>query len=179
MSNGDCFGYIVSDGKVFEPTTQTNVSLPSRCVGATGDCMSFGIDVGGDFLIGYHLSPRTSGIKYRQLISAGPWLVSGGAVHPGIGGGGEIAPRTTVGFDRAGNLLLVEFDGAEAQRDGTTLLQTAELLLELGLLEAMNLDGGGSSVSWSSRHGVLDKPTCHDTNRDVCQRTVTTITCLK
>jgi len=183
MSNGNCFGYIVSDGKTLSlenRSNASNVSLPNHCVASfNSDCMSFGILDNGLFVIGYGLNPARTNLRFRQLISAGPWLVRDGRVHPSIGKGGEIAPRTTIGFDRAGNLLIVQFDGAEVQRLGTTVWQSARMLVELGLVQAMNLDGGGSSVSWSSTHGIVDRPTCTDTETKICERAVTTITCLK
>lgn len=57
-------------------------------------------------------------------------------------------PRTAVGFDPAGNLLwLVVVDGRQLPRSaGMSLEELTELFLALGAVEALNLDGGGSSV---------------------------------
>lgn len=57
-------------------------------------------------------------------------------------------PRTAVGFDPAGNTLwLVVVDGRQLPRSaGMSLAELAELFLALGAVEALNLDGGGSSV---------------------------------
>jgi len=57
------------------------------------------------------------------------------------------APRTAVGVTREGKLLLVVIDGRQPGFSiGATLWETARLLLDLGAVDALNLDGGGSST---------------------------------
>ncbi len=60
----------------------------------------------------------------------------------------ERHPRTAVGFDADGGALwLVVVDGRrEGYSEGMSLLELADLLLALGVDEALNLDGGGSST---------------------------------
>lgn len=57
-------------------------------------------------------------------------------------------PRTAIGIGRGGRrLLLVVVDGRRPGHSvGMTLPELADLMLELGATEAMNLDGGGSSA---------------------------------
>lgn len=57
-------------------------------------------------------------------------------------------PRTAVGFDPSANLLwIVVVDGRQPGHSvGMTLPELVELLERLGVTEALNLDGGGSSV---------------------------------
>ena len=57
-------------------------------------------------------------------------------------------PRTAVGLDRAGRRLwLVVVDGRRpGYSDGMTLPELADLLEDLGVTDAVNLDGGGSTV---------------------------------
>lgn len=57
-------------------------------------------------------------------------------------------PRTAVGLARNGQrLLLVVIDGRQPDYSlGTTLRETAEIMLALGARDAINLDGGGSSA---------------------------------
>ncbi|MDQ3643266.1 MAG: phosphodiester glycosidase family protein, partial [Actinomycetota bacterium] len=54
-------------------------------------------------------------------------------------------PRTVVGITPSGEMLLVTADGRGASA-GLTLLEAARLLAGLGAVEAMNLDGGGSTT---------------------------------
>jgi exopolysaccharide biosynthesis protein len=57
-------------------------------------------------------------------------------------------PRTAVGFDATGRrLLLVTVDGRQPGHSvGMTLQELAALMRGLGAVEALNLDGGGSTA---------------------------------
>ena len=55
-------------------------------------------------------------------------------------------PRTAMGYTKSGDLIIMAIQGRmKGIAVGTTLGETAALLLELGCYEAINLDGGGSS----------------------------------
>ncbi|MGZ4196197.1 MAG: phosphodiester glycosidase family protein [Solirubrobacteraceae bacterium] len=53
--------------------------------------------------------------------------------------------RTIAGIDRRGRLLLVTADGIPGVSEGLTLTEEAHLMRSLGAVDAMNLDGGGST----------------------------------
>lgn len=56
-------------------------------------------------------------------------------------------PRTLVGWNPAGERLLVTVDGRQPGTSvGMTLAEAADLLLALGATEGLNLDGGGSTT---------------------------------
>lgn len=57
-------------------------------------------------------------------------------------------PRSAVGLSRDGSLLyLVAVDGRQpGYSDGTSLVETADLLISLGAYDGLNLDGGGSTA---------------------------------
>jgi exopolysaccharide biosynthesis protein len=57
-----------------------------------------------------------------------------------------VAARTAIGLTAAGHLLLFTVDGGQAGSPGMTSTQEAETLLGLGVLNAINLDGGSSST---------------------------------
>ncbi len=59
----------------------------------------------------------------------------------------EMHPRTAVGIDRDTNsVLLLVIDGRQSFSRGYTMVELANLMLELGAEDALNLDGGGSST---------------------------------
>ena len=60
--------------------------------------------------------------------------------------------RTAVGYTAAGDLLLV----VVAEANGLTLPALADLFVDLGAVEALNLDGGGSSALWAGGVGLVD-----------------------
>ncbi|HCA87096.1 MAG TPA: hypothetical protein DEQ61_17425, partial [Streptomyces sp.] len=56
-------------------------------------------------------------------------------------------PRTLLGVDARGRLLLVTSAGRQpGYSDGLGLNEAARLMKSLGAVDAMNLDGGGSSA---------------------------------
>lgn len=56
-------------------------------------------------------------------------------------------PRTLVGWNPAGEKLLVTVDGRQPETSvGMTLAEAADLLLALGATDGINLDGGGSTT---------------------------------
>lgn len=54
-------------------------------------------------------------------------------------------PRTAMGYTKDGKLIILAIQGRMKNAIGATLTEMAEILLELGCVEALNLDGGGSS----------------------------------
>ena len=99
------------------------------------------------------LSPRP-GFAPEFVIGGGPRLVEGGrpaaAANPGIYPEGFAAarhPRTAAGVRADGRILLVTVDGRQpAKSVGMTIAELTSLLLELGAVEAVNMDGGGSTA---------------------------------
>lgn len=72
--------------------------------------------------------------------------------------GGSRAPRTMIGWNAAGDLLLVTIDGRQQGRAyGMTLLEAADLMHRLGAVEALNLDGGGSTT-FVKKGKVVNRP---------------------
>ena len=55
-------------------------------------------------------------------------------------------PRTCMGYTKDGRLIIMVIEGRHPGiAEGATLTQEAQLLKDLGCVEALNLDGGGSS----------------------------------
>lgn len=55
-------------------------------------------------------------------------------------------PRSAIGTTKKGEIVLFTVDGRQADSVGTTLMETAQVADSLGLRQAMNLDGGGSTT---------------------------------
>jgi hypothetical protein len=58
-------------------------------------------------------------------------------------------PRTAAGVRRSGEIILLVVDGRTTISAGVTLHQLASLLFDLGAVDGLELDGGGSSAMWS------------------------------
>ena len=102
---------------------------------------------------GDHLSLRsraTSPVGLRpNVLGGGPLLLQGGRLvingtAEGFSAGflQQGAPRTVIGSDGR-QLWLITLQGVDGP--GPTLLETAQLLLQQGLIDALNLDGGSST----------------------------------
>ncbi len=91
-----------------------------------------------------------------DAVGGGPVLVEGSRQRitweeevffgSGIGTPEMRNPRTAVGYTADGEVLLLVVDGRQAASRGASLIELAEILLDLGAVEAVNLDGGGSST---------------------------------
>ena len=108
-----------------------------------------------------------------HALSGGPALISDGAVMITVDeevffGSSipEIHPRSAIGLTDSGEVLLLVVDGRQAASRGVDLSELAAILLELGAVEALNLDGGGSSALVVD--GVrMNRPTGRDSEREV------------
>ncbi|WP_378950996.1 phosphodiester glycosidase family protein [Pelosinus sp. sgz500959] len=102
--------------------------------------------------------------KTKYVIGAGPRLVKNGSVFltskveefPSDITTGR-APRTAVGLTKDKHVILVTVDGRQQSSIGMTLLELALFMQEWGAVDAMNLDGGGSSEMVINGM-VLNKP---------------------
>ncbi len=103
---------------------------------------------------------------FRDIIGGGPRIVRAGKVSVEVDAEGqrkgfdtERHPRTAIGFTRDCRfLILVVVDGRQPGFSlGMSLYELAELLLEFGCHEALNLDGGGSSTM-VIRNRVVNSP---------------------
>merc|ERR1711956_187805 len=98
----------------------------------------------------------------------------------------NLASRTAVGYDAQGRLIIVQVDGSIAVGDnkrGMDMKEVANLLIQHGAVEAINLDGGGSSAM--AHGGVLVNypsdnrpPSCDKSGLFQCERPVSTVLCI-
>ena len=96
-------------------------------------------------------NPKWQGVKH--IISGGPYLVRNGQIFvdtieeklQAIGGRN---PRTAIGYTSDGNFIIVTADGREGSSVGLTLNELAWFMKSLGCVNAINLDGGGSTVMY-------------------------------
>jgi len=88
-----------------------------------------------------------------NTVSGTRQIVLNGSVNPILFDTGNIAntekhPRTAVGIDASGRLVLVVVDGRSEKSAGVLLVELARILIEFGSVDALELDGGGSSAMW-------------------------------
>lgn len=106
------------------------------------------------------MNPNWEGVNH--IISGGPYLVRNGEIYvdmtaqklAAIGGRN---PRTAIGYTKDNHLIMMTADGREGASVGMTLTELAYLMKEFGCVNAMNLDGGGSTVMYVNG-AVVNKP---------------------
>lgn len=100
--------------------------------------------------------------RYRSALAAGPVLIDGGRIVEYDSDKSFYTgrhPRTLIGKRADGEVVMVVIDGRfKGRGEGATIAETAYIARQLGLVEALNLDGGGSSTLWTARKGVLNHP---------------------
>ncbi len=102
-----------------------------------------------------------------QLIKAGKVAITDKQEKMAPGFATDRHPRTAIAKLESGQLLLVTVDGRQpGVSAGMTLEMLAELLLELGAVEAMNLDGGGSTTM-VIHNKVVNRPSDQSGERPV------------
>lgn len=181
-SSKQCLGNVISEGRVVRSSGIQNAQ--------------FGIRSDGSLVFGYlseeEVLQQTN--PYMQLVSGVVWLLRDGQVYINHSLQAEcdetqetgalryfvdvISARTAVGHDAAGRVVLVQIDGQTGVR-GMNLWELADFLKENGVINAINLDGGGSSTfvkngnlaSYPSDHCVPD-------GRWRCARAVSTVLCV-
>ena len=151
---------VIQDGKLVK-TSFERVRIPQNgfvIVGAKKnldkivDARKFKLDV--------KINPEWKNVNH--IISGGPYLIKNGDIFvdmtaqklASIGGRN---PRTAIGYTRDNHLIMLTADGREGASVGLTLIELANLMKELGCVNAMNLDGGGSTVMYINGK-VVNKP---------------------
>ncbi|XP_044215488.1 N-acetylglucosamine-1-phosphodiester alpha-N-acetylglucosaminidase-like isoform X5 [Thunnus albacares] len=178
-----CLGNVVSDGRMVRD-------------GGGVQNAQFGIRKDGSLVFGY-LSQEDvldQSNPFVQLVSGVVWLLRNGEVYINQSLEAEcdelvdqemfrsfvdvLSARTAVGHDANGNVVLFHVDGRTNER-GMNLWEVADFLKKNGVINAVNLDGGGSS-SFVVNGTLASYPPdqCKPDSRWRCARRVSTILCI-
>ena len=153
--------YVVVDGIVTEiNVNKGNSQIPHNCyvVSAHGKAAELfkNTRIGDRVVFDESIIDVDGAVDFDQavqVIGAGPTLVKNGAVlvtvneeqFPSDIRVGR-APRSAVGITKYGDYILAIVDGRQAHSQGCTLQEWATILLnDFGAVNAINLDGGGST----------------------------------
>ncbi|CAI8027068.1 N-acetylglucosamine-1-phosphodiester alpha-N-acetylglucosaminidase [Geodia barretti] len=181
--SGQCLGNIVSDGRVVRTTNNEQNA-------------NFGIREDGSIVVGYIPDEEILNTTnpFRQLVTGVVWLVRNGtnyvdeskkmecADHEDTGHMDTfvevMSARSALGHDAQGRLVMAQIEG-QTHRRGANLVEFADLLIRHGVVNAVNLDGGGSSTLMED--GVLiNYPSdhCVGNGQYRCPRAVSTALCV-
>ena len=159
MRRGNSVCYLRQNGRILDTTTSGSDNFNGALVIDDGalSLMRWNKDVENNF---EHTSPSS------DALVSGPMLVESGEYSeiPNVDKSFSTThhPRTGVGVRADGTVLLVTADGRQPDfAGGMSLPCFAHLLKSLGAVDAMNLDGGGSTTAWASHlpyGGVVNRP---------------------
>lgn len=102
----------------------------------------------------------------REVLAAGPILIDDGKrfdYGPDLQEWDSFYnkrhPRSLIGKDGYGGVWMVVVDGHfESVAEGMTIAELTDLAQRLDLVEALNLDGGGSATLWVLPAGIINHP---------------------
>lgn len=155
---------------VVDITTSKDASIESGTVILSGgeilsELIKNKIRVGDKLSMRFDLKSKV-GFDWRkawQASSGGPYLVKNGfeavdmtdeGLQRDLGGR---HPRTAIGVTRDNKVLMVTVDGRQDISKGITLYDLATMMRKMGAVNAINLDGGGSS-DLAIRGAVINSP---------------------
>ena len=106
------------------------------------------------------INPNWNNVNH--IISGGPYIIKNSEIYIDINEEKLTAisgrnPRTAIGYTDDNHLILITADGREGASVGLTLRELATLMKELGCINAINLDGGSSTVMYVNGK-VVNKP---------------------
>lgn len=153
----------LSPGEIAVVATGAGVDQLQQWIDATNgdDAAELRVDLGG----------------FTDVVGGSPMLVKDGAyAFPDDAPGSATQarqPRTMIGWSSSGDLLLVTVDGRQpGYSAGLSLGEAARLLVTLGAVEGVNLDGGGSTT-FVLGGGVANQPS-DEVTRSAGERPVDT-----
>lgn len=156
--NGDYYGaqekgYVLRNGVVLR-TSSANASKQDLAIMSDGNFKIFKEgESDPDTLL-------TEGAL--QILSFGPGLVKDGVISVGVDEEVPTAlssnPRTAIGEISPCHYVFVVGDGRTEESAGLSLYELAEFMTGLGVDQAYNLDGGGSSTMYFNGK-IVNKPT--------------------
>ena len=142
--NGDYYGarqsgYVIRNGKLYRDTSGNRDALV--------------IQKNGEFKFVSESETSASELLQDgalQVFSFGPVLLNNGEISVGendeVGMAMASNPRTAIGYLGNNHYIFVVSDGRTSESAGLSLYELASFMKELGVKDAYNLDGGGSST---------------------------------
>jgi len=142
--NGDYFNSPNPDGQQIPlgPVHKQGVQVRTEM---SSGYMFFGMAENGNYLIGNNQEYLNYQSRLLEVIGGRHRILTNGVIvsQTDI----SVAPRTSVGVVSPKKVIMMVVDGRQENHSvGYTLEQQAEALKALGVRDAVNLDGGGSTV---------------------------------
>lgn len=150
-TKANCKHLAIRDGKIVATSAYPLFIPDGGIVISAPEEKLQGFELGDKVKVNYALIPNWNDVEH--IISGGPYLLKEGKVFidtasqklNGITGRN---PRTAVGYTKENVMITVTVDGRKEGSGGVTLQELAKIMEDLGCYEAINLDGGSSTVMY-------------------------------
>ena len=130
-------GLVISEGKVKHTGRDRNYNI------------TVGFDKDNIMVLGKNMSDDDAKAKgIRDAITFGPALIVNGEPASVRGESSGLNPRTAIGQRKDGAVLMLVIDGRQASSLGATYSDLITIMLEYGAVNAINMDGGSSSLMY-------------------------------
>lgn len=139
-TGGTPLGLIISNGEVVFPTEKGKYYEEQSCV--------FGIDDKGKMYVGPASVNTLIEKNIKEAISFAPSLIVNGEPYISDNSLGGLNPRTAIGQRKDDSIILLVIDGRQGLKFGATLKDVQNIMVQLEAVNAMCLDGGGSSAMY-------------------------------
>ena len=136
-NGGTPVGLVVSEGKLKHSGKDRNYNI------------TVGFDQNNIMVIARNMSVDDAKAKgIRDAITFGPALIVNGEPAAIKGESSGLNPRTAIGQRKDGAVLMLVIDGRQASSLGATYSDLISIMLEYGAVNAINMDGGSSSLMY-------------------------------
>ena len=136
-NGGTPIGLVISQGKLMH-TGDTS-----------GDFYAtVGFDKDNKMIIGKMSTEKAKKLGIRDAMTFGPRLIVNGEAANVKGQSSGLNPRTAIGQTATGEVLMLVIDGRQSSSLGATYADLISIMMEYGAVNAINLDGGSSSLMY-------------------------------
>jgi trimeric autotransporter adhesin len=144
MATGEPHGIIYKDGRALKDYNNRTWNF-------------FGIKKDGTALIGNSTDYDAVKTNLKEALGGNAILVKNRQIYQTPQTGQDKEPRTAVGIKEDGDVFFAVIDGRqEPYSAGISMKDLAQLMIDLGAVHALNLDGGGSSTFTTRQLGGDD-----------------------
>ncbi len=158
VKEGYSVSYLEKDGKVIALTQDEVAKRMNPGWMLNGVIL---IDTFDDILLDYSEVDSTyiNSSNEKAVLGTGPMLLKDGSLcNIGLTAFSENRhPRSSI-CETDDSYLFIVVDGRQRGASGMTLFELQQLLQIFHCVDAINLDGGGSSTLWSKKDGILNNP---------------------
>ena len=136
-NGGRPVGLVISEGQVMHTGTDSNYNI------------TVGFNRDNIMVIAKNMSKSDAEKKgIRDAITFGPALIVNGEPVSVKGASSGLNPRTAIGQRADGAVLMLVIDGRQASSLGATFSDLISIMLEYKAINAINMDGGSSSLMY-------------------------------